>query len=144
MIAVSVGTTHFSEAQVKAVGLVFSGSLLLLTACSTPSTIQGSDLSTGESFAGSYTPHDFSSMTTLYDNTPVVFASSSMTICQGKTRDDAGGAMTLDVNCADGRSGSITFTGKPEQMTGTGKLGKDPVTFTLDNDASHGIGKTMY
>ena len=134
----------FSEAQVKAIGLVFSGSLLLLAACSTPSTLQGGSATTGESFAGSYTPHDLSSMTTLYDNTPVVFASSSMTICQGKTRDDAGGAMTLDVNCADGRSGSITFTGKPEQMTGTGKLGKDPVTFTLDNDASHGIGKTMY
>ena len=128
----------------KAIGLVLSGSMLLLAACSTPSTIQGSDPTTGESFAGSYTPHDLSGMTTLYDNTPVVFASSNATICQGQTHADAGGTLVADVTCADGRSGSISFTGGPAQMKGTGKLGKDPVIFTLVDDAALGTGKTMY
>ena len=125
----------------KAIAPAGAALVLLLSACSTPSTLQGSNPSTGESFAGSYTSDPFTGVTMLYDNTPVVFASSTAAICQGNTHGDAASTLVMDVTCQDGRSGTISFTGGPVQMTGSGKLGKDPVTFTLLNDAAVGTGE---
>jgi len=98
-----------------------------LSACSTPSTVQGMAPATGESFAGTYYPGIYPRVTD--HSSALTFVGSSMALCRGNTT--GAGDMTFAIACDDGRTGTITFTGTATKATGTGTLGKDQVTMTM-------------
>ena len=108
-----------------AVAIALGGAL---GGCAEDVRVQGMAPATGESFAGLSDPGPFHAVA----DGALTFASSSGAVCQGQPINPNGGG-TTPITCNDGRTGTISFSGGPKELTGKGKIGKDDVTMTLSD-----------
>lgn len=88
--------------------------------------VTGRVLTTGETFTGS-------SSAALLGGDALSLQSSKGTKCTGRSMgSETIGSSVAVINCDDGRAGSVVFLDGPGQSVGTGFLGDDKVTFTIE------------
>lgn len=88
--------------------------------------VTGRVLTTGETFTGS-------SSTALFGGDALSLESNKGTKCTGRTMgSETLGSSVAVLTCDDGRAGSVLFLDGPGQSVGTGVLGDDKVTFTIE------------
>jgi hypothetical protein len=89
-------------------------------------TITGRVLSTGETFTGS-------SSAALFGGDAMSLESSKGAKCTGRSMgSEAIGSSVAVITCDDGRTGSVVFLDGPGRSVGTGVLGNDKVTLTIE------------
>ena len=102
---------------------------LLLAACSSPN-VSGQVLATGETFTGSARSGLVGDMT---GTGSLDLTSSTGTKCEGRTVSAAQvGSTVAIITCNDGRAGSVVLLDGPTQSVGTGVLGNDQMTLTIE------------
>jgi hypothetical protein len=100
--------------------------IVLLSACCGGDTVEGRMLHTPEFFSG--TAGDG-----WRSGASLSVTSSKGARCVGRyTKGETAGSSIAVMNCDDGRTGSVFFTDSPHQSVGTGMLGTDIVTLTID------------
>jgi hypothetical protein len=105
--------------------VLVAAALMGLAGCA-GDTVTGRALTTGETFTGS-------SSAGLIGGGSLSLASSKGTKCEGRTMgSEAIGSTVALITCDDGRAGSVIFLDGPSQSVGTGVLGDDKVTMTIE------------
>jgi hypothetical protein len=100
--------------------------IVSLSACSGGDIVEGRMLHTPEFFSG--TAGDG-----WRSGASLSVTSSKGTKCVGRyTKGETAGSSIAVMNCDDGRTGSVFFTDSPHESVGTGMLGTDIVTLTID------------
>lgn len=88
--------------------------------------VSGRALATGETFTGT-------SSAGLIGGGSLSLQSSKGTKCEGRTMgSEQLGSSVAVITCDDGRAGSVVFVDGPGQSVGTGFLGTDKVTMTIE------------
>ncbi len=117
------------------------GALLLLSGCADigkthEANVEGRMLHAPETFTGETTA-------SIDGNGSIALVSDRGAHCDGpyrQVRNDNAGEVGADdsnnglatLTCTDGRTGSVMFTVGPDQAVGTGMLGQDILTLTID------------
>ena len=113
----------------KASPLLLLAAAPLLVACSGPN-VSGQVPTTGETFTGSTSAGLLGGMT---GTGSIDLTSSTGAKCEGRTVSAAQvGSTVAVITCNDGRAGSVVLIDGPTQSVGTGVLGNDQVTLTIE------------
>ena len=110
---------------VKLSFLLHLAALAALAGCAS-ADVSGRILSTGETFTGTSSPG-------LIGGGSLDLESSKGTRCEGRTVSaQSVGSTVAVITCDDGRAGSVVLLDGPSQSVGTGVLGNDQMTLTIE------------
>jgi len=110
----------------KPLPFVIPAALAAVLAGCAGDNVTGRVLTTGETFTGS-------SSAALFGGDALSLESSKGTKCTGRSMgSETIGSSVAVITCDDGRAGSVVFLDGPGQSVGTGLLGDDKVTFTIE------------
>lgn len=108
---------------------LLAAAALSLAACS-GADVSGQVLATGEIFTGSASAGLLGGMT---GTGSLDLTSSTGARCEGRTVSSAQvGSTVAVITCNDGRAGSVVLVDGPTQSVGTGVLGNDQMTLTIE------------
>lgn len=98
--------------------------LAALAGCATDRAVEAHVAKTGESFTGTWSPGSFGGALEMQ---------SDRTKCTGRsTGSETIGTTVVVLLCDDGRAGSAVLFDGPTRATGTGVLGDDQVSVSID------------
>ena len=99
--------------------------LLLLAACATDRALEAHIAKTGETFTGTFDPGTFAGSLEMQ---------SDKTKCTGRsTGSETIGTTIVVLLCDDGRAGSAVLLDGPTRSTGSGVIGEDQVSLSINH-----------